>query len=344
VIKRTIEISAEPAFLSVKNDQLLVNRGEAVAGSIPCEDIGMVVVDHPQAGYSHGALSRLAEFGAVVVICGRNHMPQALLLPMADHTEVAWRLREQIEAAKPVQKRIWRQIVRAKILGQAANLSAGGAARRKLARMADEVRSGDPENMESQAARLYWSAWLMDPNADDDPQVGAAGEGGVDGEEGAIAAARAWLAQPAEAELERFRRDTDGDGLNALLNYGYAIIRASVARAIVSAGLHPALGIQHKNRSNAFCLADDLMEPLRPMVDRRARALWWAGARELDRATKQGLLELVADEVAFGDESGPLMVVLPRYVASFVRCLRREADELETPRLSIPRSPRTTDE
>jgi CRISPR-associated protein Cas1 len=325
VIKRTLEISNEPAHLCVRLDQLVLKRGDQVAGSVPCEDLGVVVVDHPQTTYTHTALSRMAEAGAVVVLCGRDHLPSALVMPLASHTEVVWRINDQIAASRPIQKRLWQQIIRAKILAQAGNLAADSRTRRKLAHLAREVRSGDAGACEAQAARLYWSAWLTEAPEDQWPAY-------LRDRPESDSAAPLTDAERPERELERFRRDTDGDGLNALLNYGYAIVRAALARALVAAGLHPALGLQHANRSNAFCLADDLIEPLRPLVDRAARRLWWADQRELDPPTKAELLGVLTEEVFIDDRSGPLLVALHRYVASLVRCLRRESKRLLIPR------------
>lgn len=292
MIKRTIEISREPAYLSVRLNQLQLRRGESVVGSIPCEDIGVVLVDHPQTTYSHAALVQLAESAASLVICGRDHLPTAILLPISQHTEVVWRMKEQLAATRPIRKQIWKQLVRAKIRGQARNLKPGSSARRKLLDMATQVRSGDPGNLEAQAARLYWMHWL-----------------------------------PGEA----FRRDADAEGINGLLNYGYAVLRAALGRAIVAAGYHPSIGLQHSHRANAFCLADDLIEPLRPLVDDRARELFRAGAERLDQEAKAKLLELLTEETAFGEETGPLMANLHRYVASLGRCFRRESKRLEIP-------------
>ncbi len=293
MIKRTIEISEEPAYISVHLDQLQIRREGVVVGSIPCEDIGVVVVDQPQSTYSHMALARLAEMDAAIVVCGRNHLPVGIFLPLADHSEVVWRLNDQLTASKPLQKQVWKQLVQAKIRAQAGNLADPSPARSKLLALARNVRSGDPSNIEAQAARVYWVNWI--------PQESA------------------------------FRRDADGDGLNALLNYGYAIVRAAVARAIVVAGLLPSLGIKHCNRSNAFALADDLIEPLRPMVDERVRSLYRRANIQLNREAKAELLKLLADHVQLGAETGPLMVCLHRYVASLVRCLRGEARELLFP-------------
>jgi CRISP-associated protein Cas1 len=293
VIKRTIEVSAEPAHLTAKLEQLLVQRNGQTVGSIPCEDIGVLVVDQPQTTYSHAALTGLVRSDAVLVICGRDHLPAGVLLPLADHSQVVWRIAEQAAVSKPLRKQLWRQLVRAKIRAQALNLSADCPARKKLLELSQEVRSGDPTNVEAHAAKVYWQKWLPD---------------------------------------EPFHRDQDGDGVNAFLNYGYAIVRAAVARALVGAGLLPALGLFHSNRSNAFCLADDLMEPLRPIVDRRVRELHRQGHGELKPETKAGLLGLLAERVRLGHERGPLMVNLHRMVASLVRCYQGESNRLEIPR------------
>lgn len=297
MIKKTIEISQQPAHLSVRLDQLLVQPHDLPKEfhrSIPCEDIGVVLVDHPQVTYSHAALAQLVNFDAVLIVCGRDHLPAGVLLPLADHSQVVWRVQEQVSIGKPLKKQLWKQIVQAKIRAQAMNLAAGSPQQRRMLAMVHEVRSDDAGNMEAQAAKLFWSAWLP-------PEVG-------------------------------FRRDADGAPPNNMLNYGYAVMRASLARAIVSAGLLPALGIHHHNRSNAFCLADDLLEPLRPIVDRRVRELFINHQRcELDQPTKAGLLEVLTQTVMVNDEKGPLMVSLQRMVASLVKCFDGSAQELVIP-------------
>lgn len=292
MIKRTIEISQQPAHVTVQHAQLVLKRDGAVVGQAPCEDVGVVLVDQPQVTYSHAALAALAESDAVLVVCGRNHLPVAVLLPLADHTQVVWRVNEQLAIRPPLKKQLWRQLIQAKIRGQALNLAAGCPARSKLLDYARQVRSGDASNLEAQAARVYWQNWLPD---------------------------------------EIFRRDADASGLNSLLNYGYAVVRAAVARALVAAGLLPSLGLKHSNRSNAFCLADDLLEPLRPLVDDRARELYRQGYDELSVEAKAGLLKLLAEEVRLADETGPLMVALHRYTASLVKCFQGQAKRLEIP-------------
>ena len=183
--------------------------------------------------------------------------------------------------------------MQAKIRAQAENLPPRGSPRAKLLALAREVKSGDPKNVEAHAAKVYWSHWLAE---------------------------------------EEFRRNPDLPGTNALLNYGYAVMRAAVARAIVAAGLLPVLGLHHRNRSNAFCLADDLVEPLRPLVDDRVRDLHLRGYDELSQEAKAELLGLLVDQVRMGNETGPLMVNVHRMVASLVKCYQGETKRLEIPR------------
>jgi len=307
MIKRIIEISGRPLHLSVRDEQLRLHEpggGDSKAvRSIPCEDVGVLLIEHPQATFSQAAVARLAAYGAAVIFCGRDHLPAAIAIPVSRNTEVAARLRDQMNASKPARKRIWQQLVRAKIAAQAENLDHAPAAQRKLRALVRDVRSGDPANVEAHAARVYWRFWLPTPE-----QIGRS-------------------EQP-----ERFRRDTDGDGINALLNYGYAVLRAAVARALVAAGLQPALGVHHANRSNAFALADDLMEPLRPAADRIVQGLVRDGKTQIDPDAKRALLSLLHGRAAFQEQTGPLMVVLHRYTAAFLRCLRGQDKKLAVPR------------
>jgi CRISP-associated protein Cas1 len=300
LIKRTLEISREPAHLAVRNQQLVLKRDGQIVGSVPCEDIGLVMVDHPQTTYTHSALAQLAESDAAVVLCGADHLPVAMVLPLADHSQIVWRLRDQLGVSKPLQKQLWSQLVVAKVEAQARNLTEGSSPRKKLLALAKEVRSGDPMNIEAQAAKIYWANWLNE-------------------------------ASPEELDGERFRRDPALSGLNSFLNYGYTVMRASLARAIVSAGLQPSLGIHHRNRSNAFCLADDLIEPFRPLVDDRVREMYRQGFDELNQAAKAELLNLLTVPMQLGEQTGPLMVMFGRFVASLVRCYTGEAKKLEIP-------------
>lgn len=300
MIKRTVEISQQPAHLTVRNEQLLLLRKDgdgqpAPQASIPCEDIGLVLVEHAGTTYSHAALERLLHHGAALVICGKDHLPAGILLPLGEHTQIVPRLHQQIAVSKPLRKQLWKQIVQAKIRAQAANLPSGSATRSKLLGLARQVRSGDPSNVEAQAAKVYWGGCR---NLLDDPA---------------------------------FRRDPAGAVPNSMLNYGYAVLRAAVARALVAAGLHPTLGIHHHHRANAFALADDLLEPLRPIVDDRVREMVRSDQTDLTPPIKAALLELLTLRVRTGTETGPLLVALHRYVASLVHCLEREAKRLEIP-------------
>lgn len=302
MIKRTLEISREPAHLAVRHEQLLLKRDGEIVGQAPCEDLGVVVVDHPQSTYSHHALVSLADAGAAVVLCGRDHLPSALVLPLADHTQVVWRLTDQINVSLPLKKRLWQQLVVAKVRGQARNLDPSLSAHKKLLAMAGEVRSGDPTNIEAHAAKVYWRHWLVSSRPEDD---------------------------------EPFRRDPNGAGLNAFLNYGYAILRAAIGRALVAAGLEPRLGLHHSGRSNAFCLADDLIEPFRPLVDERVREMHRQGHETLNQPAKAELLNLLAEPMTLAstpDEiSGPLMVMLHRMTTSLARCYAGESKRLDIP-------------
>ena len=291
MIKRTIEISTRGVFLSVELDQLVVALEGQELQRIPIEDIGVLIVDTNGATYTHAVITRLLTSGAVIVACDGKHLPCGLLLPQ-DNCLQSQRLAAQVETSKPLRKQLWRQLVSAKIAHQAAMLDHAPAVQSALKGMARRVRSGDPDNLEAQAARRYWPALLG----------------------------------------QSFRRDQEGDPPNNLLNYGYMALRAAVARAIAGAGLHPSLGLHHHNRSNPFCLADDMLEPLRPLVDRRVRALCQAGRTEIDKEAKRELLGVLTETVTLGDTAGPLLVALERLAASLVGCCQGRSNRLEIPK------------
>lgn len=298
MIRHTIEISQQPAHLAAKRKQLLLKRRGDTTRFFPFEDLGLVIVDHPATTYSHVALRSLVDANAALVVCGKNHLPAGLLLPLGEHSEIVWRVQDQVAASKPLKKRLWKQIVQAKIRAQAGNLPDDCAARRKMLELARTVKSGDASNHEAQAARIYWTEWLQDT---------------------------------AYETTDPFRRSRTGPAPNSLLNYGYAILRAATARAVVSAGLLPMLGLQHSNRSNSFCLADDLMEPLRPQVDRIVRQLVDQGELELTPESKRPLLELLTCEVETCGRYGPLMVAMHSLAVSLARCFRSESKTLDIP-------------
>ena len=314
MIRRTIEISREPSHLAVRDAQLLILRKdpkqkrlpthpENLAGSIPCEDIGVIMADSRETTYSHHALAQLAEYGAALVICGRNHHPVGMYLPLSCNTQLLSRLDAQINASKPTRKRLWATIVIAKIRAQAAALPPcpeAQACRTRLLQLATQVRSGDVTNIEAQAAAAYWPVLFSQCKSINHP----------------------------------FRRKAgrpDAPAPNNLLDYGYAALRAAVARALISAGLLPALGIHHHGRSNPFSLADDLMEPLRPLIDRRVRWLAQRDELVLNQPTKAELLDVLTEEISVSDAKGPLLVGVTRYVASFVRVLTGESKTIDLP-------------
>jgi len=293
MIKRTVEISAEPAKLSLKLNQLVIARDGKEAATVPIEDLGTLVISHRQAQITAAALDALMKAGTAVVICDEKHLPSGMLLPFSGNSQQSKIMSLQVAAAEPIKKRLWQSVIKAKITGQARMLSEAGAESGALKTWAGEVRSGDPDNLEGQAARFYW------------PRLFGAG----------------------------FIRDRNGATPNGLLNYGYAIIRASVARALVGAGLHPSLGIHHRNQYNDFLLADDLMEPLRPFVDRAVYALWKEDPeRGVGKATKQTLLGLMGETLEVTSGKLPFEVALGRYAASF----RRALEENEPKHLDIP--------
>jgi CRISPR-associated protein Cas1 len=298
MIKRTIDISNEPARLRLELGQIVIQREGRPDYHAPAEDLGVLVIDEHRTTYTHAALVGLMEAGACVILCDGQHLPCGVLLPMAANELLTQRLRVQISVPRPRQKRLWQQVVRAKIRSQAAAvryLVKDAAAADAITALVPAIGSGDPKNCEGQAARIYWEALM--------------GSG--------------------------FRRQRGGSWPNPVLNYGYMVLRAAMARAIAAAGLHPALGIHHHNRGNAFCLADDLMEPIRTMVDARVFALLadWDGQTEpaITPATKRHLLGLLAADVELRGQSGPLMVQLQRMAASLYDCYTGERTEMDIP-------------
>lgn len=295
MIKRIVEISESGRRLSVRYGQLVV-KGDGEQRSIPCEDIGVLLVDHQAVSYTHSVFTELLRYGAAVVLCAGNHHPAGMLLALEGNTIQTERFRAQIEANGPLKKRLWKQIVRAKIRHQALVLGRGGEGYKGLMELRRQVRSGDAANIEARASRLYWEYFIS----------------GI-----------------------RFRRDREGAGPNNLLNYGYMVMRAAVARALVSAGLHPSIGIHHRNRYNAFCLADDIVEPFRGFVDRKVKEIAEGGDfdGELDQRMKARLLEILYEEVSVGGVKGPLMVRLHAVAASLVRVFEGEQREIDLPKL-----------
>jgi CRISPR-associated protein Cas1 len=298
--KRIVEIGS-PARLSLRHRQMRIEQEDKETVTIPVEDLGVLILDHPAISHTQGLFAACTEGNVAVLICGERHLPAAVLMPLEGHSLHGKILRQQVAVSEPTCKRLWQAIVRAKIEAQAEALEAAGESGKGLAEMAQRVRSGDPENLEAQAARIYW------------PRLFGKG----------------------------FRRLQGGGGANALLNYGYALLRAAVARAVVGAGLHPALGVHHHNQYDAMCLADDLMEPLRPLADFKVHEILQArsGEVELDPETKRELLAILGRDLRIGDRNFPLVTALHGYAASVREVICGGEKEPEIPRLVLEEAP-----
>lgn len=295
MVKRTIEISpdpvAGPAWLNVENDQLVITRGRVQVARVPIEDIGYLILNDKAVSFTVSVMTRIIHHGGIVMVCDDKHTPAGLLLSMHDNDLTARRIRMQAGLSAPRRKRLWQQIVRHKVTGQALNLPTGHRDRARLLLMVEQVQSGDRGNIEGQAARFYWPAMMG----------------------------------------ETFRRDPDGQSPNGQLNYGYMVLRSACCRAIVGAGLHPVFSLQHSHRNNTFALADDLVELFRPRVDRVVKSLVDRGAGQVDRDVKRELLGLLAAPVVVEGQVGPLMVQLARIVSSLVECIQGERVKLDLP-------------
>lgn len=284
---------SRPSQLRLQDHRLRIEQDAQEVGNVPLEDLGVLVLAHPAINLSQALLAACAAADVAVVVCDNRYLPSSLLVHWAAHSLHPRILRDQIRATQPRKKRLWKLIVQAKIEAQARALECRGENATALMAMSARVRSGDPDNAEARAAQYYWRA-LFGPD---------------------------------------FRRNPDLPGINVLLNYGYAVVRACVARAVVGAGLHPALGIMHSNQFNHFALADDLMEPLRPMVDLKVLGLRDAGTEdELTPAVKKELLGLTAAQVCSRDRRLPLMVALSEYAAAVRDLLQGIGHGLPVPR------------
>ena len=285
MIRKVVEFSTPGTRLSVSHRQLVIERPGSPKITRPIEDLGVVIVDDVRATYTQAVFLELLEAGATVMVSSRDHLPAGIMLPIDAHHVQTERHRAQVEAREPVRKRAWQMLVRAKIGQQATVLNHFTGKDGGLRPMAQRVRSGDPENFEAQAAQRYW------------PRLFG----------------------------RSFRRNREADGVNALLNYGYAVVRAATARAIVAAGLIPSLGVHHRHRGNPFCLADDLLEPYRPYVDWRVRSLAEKDDDSVpdlsERPTRAALLSLLNETIRVGERHEPLLLALHTSAASLCRAL-----------------------
>ncbi len=303
MIKRTLCIES-PCHLKCSNEQLVVSYAhikgleDRADKTVPVEDIGILVLEHQQITLSHYLLDKLIANNTAVITCNQTHHPSGLFMPLEGNTLQSERFKAQIEATEPLKKQLWQQTVKAKIQNQSAVLKKWDIKNTYLINAAQNVKSGDTDNDEAKAAAYYWSHLFPD----------------------------AW----------QFFRRRDGPPPNNLLNYGYAILRATVARAIAGAGLLTTLGIFHRNRYNAYCLADDIMEPYRPFVDNIVRSIIdkTSLVETLTKELKTQLLLLPTVDVLLDKETSPLMIATQRTAASLAKCYMGESRKILYP--SIP--------
>lgn len=315
MIKKTLYFG-NPAYLSLRQQQMVIKLPEVESNDTlpttfkrdaeitkPIEDIGIVVLDNRRITITQGLLEALLENNCSVITCDSRSMPVGMMLPLCGNNTQSERFRCQIEASAPLKKQLWQQTIKAKISNQAAVLKACSAMEPKtMRRWPDDVRSGDPDNIEGRAAAFYWKNLFS--------QISG---------------------------LEGFTRDREGIPPNNLLNYGYAILRAVVARALVSSGLLPTFGIHHHNRYNAYCLADDIMEPYRPYVDKLVYGIVAGSGNAptlLIKDLKAQLLSIPVLDVVVGGKRSPLMVGVSQTTASLYRCFSGECRKISYPEIT----------
>lgn len=297
MIKRTIVIE-RPARLSFATDQLVVSMdaddGTRQERTVPIEDMAVLVIETPQATLTNALLAELVSRQVAVVTCNDRHMPVGLFMPLEGNTLQSARFQMQMDVSLPLKKQVWSQLIKMKLINQAQVLQRSGRDADALLHWSKEVRSGDPDNLEARGAAHYWPRLFDDVN---------------------------------------FRRTRDGQPPNHLLNYGYAIVRAAVARALVASGLMPTYGVHHRNQYNAYCLADDVMEPYRPFVDDIVLS---EGGRlgypeELTRDWKGTLLQVLSTDVYIQQERSPLLVAVSKTSSSLVKVYEGSQKRVDLP-------------
>jgi len=294
MIKRIIEIS-NPSSLCLKHKQLLIEQSHEQVAQIPIEDIGALILEHGAISLTQPLIIECQKNNVAIIFCDEKHLPYSTILPIADGNTLHQKiLKTQINITEPIRKRLWKQIIIQKINNQAGTLKRFNKPHARLDKLAAEVKSGDSTNCEGLAAQYYWKTLF-----------------GVS-----------------------FIRDQNADGINAILNYGYSIIRAMIARNICAAGLHPAIGLFHHNQYNALCLADDLMEPLRPWVDQIAYKLYQVNPNiKISKNSKTPFLSLISNTVHYKNKQMPMMVSVHYLMANLKRNFSKETAKLTYPLL-----------
>lgn len=310
MIKKTLCFS-NPIYLSLRNAQLVLHLPEVESNktlpeaikkeaerTIPIEDIGVVILDNRRITITSGVMEALLENNCAVITCNQKSMPVGLLLPLCGNTTQNERFRSQIEASLPLRKQLWQQTIKQKILNQEYVLRDNTDKETNCMRVwSNDVRSGDPDNLEARAAAYYWKNLFN--------------------------------------KYPNFARDREGLPPNNLLNYGYAILRAVIARALVGSGLLPTLGIHHHNRYNAYCLADDIMEPYRPYVDQLVLDIIHNNNEisEITREIKLQLLSIPTLDVVINGKRSPLMIATQQTAASLAKCFAGESKRISYPEM-----------
>lgn len=295
MIKRTLYFGNE-AYLSVQKQQLVVRYPDNGAKkTVPIEDIGVVLLDHYRLTLSVPLLNRLLENNVAVISCDAQHLPLGMFLNLNGNTLQQEYFARQIAVTPAKKDRLWKQTIQAKIGNQAALLEKQGIPILNMKRWATKVKNGDPDNLEARAANYYWK--------------------------------RLFPKTPA------FTRDRFGAAPNGLLNYGYTLLRGMVARALVGSGLLPTLGIHHHNKYNAYCLADDIMEPYRPFVDEMVLTLVQKGLQELTAESKQLLLQLPSRDLRINRQKSPLLLAIQQTTASLQQCYTGDRKTLKYPQI-----------
>lgn len=299
MLGRIVEVADDRRHLFMHRGFMVVQDTEGERkelGQVPLDDIAAVIANAHGLSYTNNLLVALAERGAPFVLCAVNHNAVGMLLPIEGNFEQSRRIEAQIAASQPTHKRLWAAVVRSKLEQQAAALEAAGAPTAPLLALARKVKSGDPENLEAQGARRYWQLLF--------------GEG--------------------------FRRDQNDGGRNALLNYGYTVLRAATARAVVAAGLHPGIGLHHSHDNNAMRLVDDLMEPFRPIVDLKVWQLWRNQERDVTPETKRALVRTLYDDMQSEAGATPVTVCLQKLVISIAQVYLGQRDKPDLPLPGLP--------
>lgn len=299
MIGRIVEVADDRRHLFLSRGFLVVQDTEGERkelGQVPLDDVAAVIANAHGLSYTNNLLVALAERCAPFVLCAANHNAVGMVLPIEGNYQQAKRFDAQIAVGQPLKKRLWADIVKSKLQQQAAALEAAGAPFIPLSALVRKVRAGDPDNFEAQGARRYWGLLFGDD----------------------------------------FRRDQQGAGLNSMLNYGYTVLRAATARAVVAAGLHPTIGLHHSNEGNAMRLVDDLMEPFRPMIDLKVWQLHKQGEGQITPESKRALVRTLYDDMQTSAGATPVMVCAQKLATSLAQVFMGEKDKLDLPLPGLP--------